>query len=129
MKEGTKDAANPAITQKDLEGYKAIQEQLGKLKRQVAQERDRLVRLVECHAPVEPGRLGVEVRELAQQLVTKAFLISVLGETGYEEMRAEAPPTVYRRLVVKARVRGRGPSPMEQVRSRTWPSLVRWDRP
>ena len=118
-----------AITQRDLEESKALRDQLEALKRRVARERDRLLRLVEGHAPVEPGRLGVEVRESSQRLVTKAFLVSVVGEDGYEDMRAEAPPTVYRRLVVRARGGGRAPSPMEQVRSRTWTSLVRGDRP
>ena len=129
MTGGSNGAAKPAVTQRDLEEFLALQRQLSSLKRQYTLAKERLLQLVEGHAPVEPGRLGVEVRESAQQLVTKSFLVSVLGEDGYEDMRAEAPPTVYRRLVVGERARGRASSPTDWLRARTWTSFVRGDRP
>ena len=79
--------------------------ELETLKECVAHEGARLRQLVEGHAPVEPGRLQVEVRESTHQRISKAFLVSVLGQADYEAMRAEAPPTVYRRLVVGERAR------------------------
>ena len=128
MTGGSDGATSPVITQRDLEDFLALKDQMEVLKRRFALERERLLQCVEGHAPVEPGRLQVEVRESAQQLITKAFLISVLGEDGYEDMRAEAPPTVYRRLVVGERARGRAPSPTDWVRARTWTSFVRGDQ-
>lgn len=118
-----------AITQRELEAFLRLRSQLCALKRRVALERDRLRQLAEGDAGAEPGRLQVEVRESSRQLVTKAFLVSVLGEEDYEAMRAEAPPTVYRRLVVGERAGRRASSPTDWVRARTWTSFVRGDRP
>jgi hypothetical protein len=129
MTGGSNGAAKPAVTQRDLEEFLALKRELTSLKRRYTLARERLLQLVDGHAPVEPGRLQVEVRASAQQLITKAFLVSVLGEEDYEAMRGEAPPTVYRRLVVGERARRRAPSPTDWVRARTWTSFVREDRP
>lgn len=129
MTGGSSGAAKPAVTQRDLEDFLALRRELSSLKRRYKLARERLLQLVDGHAPVEPGRLQVEVRASAQQLVTKAFLVSVLGEEDYEAMRAEAPPTVYRRLVVGERPRERASSATGWVRARTWTSFVREDRP
>ena len=127
MTGGSSGAAKPAVTQRDLEDFLALQRSCTSLKRRYTLARERLLELVEGHAPVEPGRLGVEVRESARQLVTKAFLVSVLGEEDYEAMRAEAPPTVFRRLVVGERARGQTTSLRDWMRAQTWTSFVRGD--
>ncbi len=105
MTVGSSGAAEPAITQRELEDFLALKARLESLKERVAHESARLRQLAEGHAPVEPGRLQVEVRESTHQRISKAFLVSVLGEADYECMRSEAPPTVYRRLVVWERPR------------------------
>lgn len=129
MTGGSNSAAKPAVSQRNLEDFLALRRELTSLKRRYTLSRERLLQLVDGDAPVEPGRLQVEVRESAQQLITKSYLVSVLGEDGYEDMRAEAPPTVYRRLVVGERARRRASSATDWVRARTWTSFVRGDRP
>jgi hypothetical protein len=122
-------AAKPAISQRDLSDFLALKGQLEALKRRFALERERLLLLVEGHTPVEPGRLHAEVRESAYPRVTKAFLVGVLGEDGYEEMRAEAPPTVYRRLVVGERARETNAIVGQGANTHGWTAFVKKELP
>ena len=105
MTDGSKGQPGSVITQRDLKTYLSLKHRLVVLKRRFAKKRLRLIRLVDGNAPVEPGRLGIDVEPYTQRRITKAFLVAVLGEVGYEDMRSEAPPTVYRRLVIDERDR------------------------
>lgn len=129
MTGGSSGATKPEITQRDLEQFLALKRQLTSLKGRYTLARERLLRLVEDHAPVEPGLLQVQVQESARQQITKAFLVSVLGEADYECMLSEAPPTIYRRLVVQERAResssilGQGP------KAHGWTAFVKKELP
>ena len=117
------------ITQHDLRDYLALRSQLGGLTQRVAEERERLIRLVEADAPVEPGQLHVTVDEFDQQRVTKAALVGLLGADEYEALRQEVPPTVYRRLLVRERARGGVSSAWGEEQARGWTPFAREDRP
>ena len=93
------------ITQRELEDFLALRGQRQALKRRVAQERERLLRLVDADAPVEPGRLQITVDERLQQRITKAALVALIGEEDYECLRGEVPPTAIRYLIVGERAR------------------------
>jgi hypothetical protein len=122
-------AAKPAITQRDLEEFLALKGQLSSLKGRYAQARQRLLRLVEGDVPVEPGRLQVEVQESVHHRISKSFLVAILGEEDYECMRSEAPPTVYRRLVVGERDCKSTSTLGQGAGAHGWTVFARKDRP
>src|SRR5437899_8772149 len=103
MKSTTGLVGTMAVTQLELEAYLALKEHLKSLQQQVAGERERLIALVEAGASVEPGRLLLSYITVSQQRLTKAALVALIGEQGYEDLREEVPPTMIRRLTVKER--------------------------
>ena len=67
------------ITQHELREYQALRGQLEALKRLVAEERERLLRLVEADAPVEPGRFEVTVDEPSSRGSRRRSLVALIG--------------------------------------------------
>jgi hypothetical protein len=117
------------ITQQELEDFAALRGQLDVLKRRVGEERERLIRLVEADAPVEPGRFEVTVDEFVQRRVTKAILVGLLGADEYEALRQEVEPTVCLRLFVREGARGGISFEWGEEQARGWPPFAREDRP
>lgn len=99
------DKSSASITQEDLEEFAALRNQFSPLKRRYEEMRDRLIQLAESRASVEPGRLDIAVNASERRNINKAYLIQVLGAEDYENLRAGAPPTILRRLVVAERTR------------------------
>jgi hypothetical protein len=90
-----------AISQAELEEFKALKARSKSMAESVQAKRDSLRRRLEAGAPVEPGRLQATVRSSDHHRLTSTELERLLGRSRVDELKKQVIPTLVRQLWVK----------------------------
>jgi hypothetical protein len=93
-------APPPAIGQAELEAYRALKDQLDRLKERFQEQRLDLIRRLTDGAPVQPGRLRAVIRDSQQRQLTSTKLAEILGVDEVERLKNLVAPTIQTELRV-----------------------------